>query len=219
MKISTFFKAATVILFAGMTAAVAVPNLNNPVEDHLPVKRGGMVVTGSLYPGGPEVNLTGTIDQIFPKLKQVYPELEPVFEPTTLSTPDTPSVVKRAPAAKPTCFSGNPADRYVIYNHALPYLRAIKSFTCSLPSGGGCTNVYCAPAPAANIRVCNPWFVTRRIPCSAILDVAEVIVKDCVDGPQKGIRGQINAVYNGIRFQVAIGTTVCLDSGSPLFGG
>ncbi|KAF3315521.1 hypothetical protein TWF173_003438 [Orbilia oligospora] len=212
MKFSTLIQATVVALYATMAAAAAIPtfDIDSSTEDHLLAKRDGIRFTGSLYPGGPEVDLTGTLNEIIPELKKLYPDLNTVSTTTTSASSPNPLLAKRVTQKPKYCLSGKPADRYVIYNHALPYLKAIENLTCELPIRYGCFDVYCSPAPRAN------WFTTRKIPCKNFVEVAELIIKNCEDGPQRGIRGQIVTSYSGIGFKVGIGSAECLGTNSGL---
>ncbi|KAF3282773.1 hypothetical protein TWF970_001509 [Orbilia oligospora] len=212
MKFSTLIQATVVALYATMAATAAIPifDTDSSTEDHPLAKRDGIRFTGSLYPGGPEVDLTGTLNEIIPELKKLYPDLNTVSTTTTSASSPNPLLAKRVTQKPKYCLSGKPADRYVIYNHALPYLKAIENLTCELPIGYGCFNVYCSPAPRAN------WFTTRKIPCKSFVEVAELIIKNCEDGPQRGIRGQIVTSYSGIGFKVGIGSAECLGTNSGL---
>ncbi|KAF3251441.1 hypothetical protein TWF192_004935 [Orbilia oligospora] len=218
MQFSTLIQATVVALYATMAAAAVIPtfDIDSSAEDHLLAKRDGIRFTGSLYPGGPEVDLTGTLNEIIPELKKLYPDLNPVSTATTSASSPNPLLAKRVTQKPKYCISGKPADRYVIYNHALPYLKAIENLTCELPIRYGCFNVYCSPAPPANVRLCNIWPTVRKIPCKSFVQVAELIIKNCEDGPQRGIRGQIVTKYNKIGFKVGIGSAECLGTNSGL---
>ncbi|KAF3213753.1 hypothetical protein TWF106_009410 [Orbilia oligospora] len=137
MQFSTLIQATVVALYATMAAAAVIPtfDIDSSAEDHLLAKRDGIRFTGSLYPGGPEVDLTGTLNEIIPELKKLYPDLNPVSTATT---------------------------------------------SASSPN------------------------------------VAELIIKNCEDGPQRGIRGQIVTKYNKIGFKVGIGSAECLGTNSGL---
>ncbi|RVD81061.1 uncharacterized protein DFL_008939 [Arthrobotrys flagrans] len=189
MQFSMLIQATVLVLFAHIAAAVALP-----IEDHLPVKRGAsgaMRFTGSIYPGGPAVDLTGTINDVFPKLIKLYPNLKPVTAPTTSTSPN-PSLAKRAFKKNTRCIkeSADRADYYTVINHALPYIRAIGNLMCEAPLGWGCASIYCVPSPIANIRLCNGWATPTKVPCIKVWEAAVVVAEKCTAGAKKSIRGQ-----------------------------
>ncbi|KAK6509079.1 hypothetical protein TWF481_003842 [Arthrobotrys musiformis] len=204
------------VVFFGMAASVAIPD--DPTVGDLSLggrDLGTIQVTGSIYPVGPEVNLTGTIDQIFPQLQELYPELEKA-QTSADSTSGNPSFDKRAFAQPVNCISGDPrADYDTIVGYSIAYLKNLGNLVCEAPLGFGCARVVCVPSPAAAVLLCNQKATITKVPCKRVLEATNIMVAKCVSkssNGKKGVRGIQNDTAG--KFRVAIGAVDCW-AGSP----
>ncbi|KAF3100656.1 hypothetical protein TWF569_010389 [Orbilia oligospora] len=153
--------------------------------------------TGSIE-GGPELNLTGTLQEVLPQILALNPNWEPPVEvagldlvapdkelakelfAATRTTTETPSLVKRYFKNRPTCgaIDGTLAEGWVIITWGIPWLRAIgeagvmcgaESFTCA--------KCYCEYG--SKIELCNVRTTKVDIRCDRLSGAAGEIVKDC----------------------------------------
>ncbi|KAK6362816.1 hypothetical protein TWF730_000269 [Orbilia blumenaviensis] len=178
MKFSTLaiFQTIAAVFCAKAVAAAGVP-VPKSLTDILAKKPEPMRFTGSISAGGPTVDITGTIDEVFPKLKKLYPKLKPDLSPTT-------SLPKRWFPGPPTCYSTVGADRYTILNHAVPHLKALGNLMCEVRVPRTCLAAYCAPSPNSGVFLCTEA-AGVRIPCRRMGENAELIANTCI-GPVPG---------------------------------
>ncbi|KAK6525975.1 hypothetical protein TWF281_011018 [Arthrobotrys megalospora] len=111
-------------LAALLPLAYAAPAPTDSVPAVPVVDPGAMTITGSIFPGGPELNLTGTLEELIPKIKELYPDWDPVA--------DTSPAAKRSIEARyfqgrPTCWQPGEwdADRSTIRFDGVPYLQGL----------------------------------------------------------------------------------------------
>ncbi|KAK6337081.1 hypothetical protein TWF718_009867 [Orbilia javanica] len=166
MKISTVFVLSSIAL---ISPALAVPTVSNtsPVVIAEP-----LTITGSIYPGGPELNLTGTIEELVPKIKELYPD----WNPAGNSTSKKRSIEARYFQGQPTCWT--PGDRDAYYPGIIggaKYLQGLGLASCGHPGPVGCTRVSCSWGNG--IYLCANKAV--GIPCKRIGDAAIRIADSC----------------------------------------
>lgn len=158
---------------------------------------GPMRWTGSIE-GGPELNLTGTLQEVLPQILALNPGWVPPVEvagldlrspskelakrnlAATRTIAENPSLVRRYFKDRPTCNSvpGNLAEGWVIEGYGIPWLRAIgiAGVMCGADPHV-CAKCYCDYG--SKIELCNDRNTKVDIPCDRLAGAAGEIVKDC----------------------------------------
>ncbi|KAK6343603.1 hypothetical protein TWF730_011194 [Orbilia blumenaviensis] len=132
-----------------------------------------LTITGSIVPGGPELNLTGTLEELIPKIKEVYPNWDPLANPDT----EKRSIEARYFQGSPTCWQAGDWDaawkQLLAYN--VPYLQNLGNAACGHSAVQECTRVSCSWGNA--IYLCGKKSV--GVPCKRIGDAAKTIAEKC----------------------------------------
>ncbi|EGX54113.1 hypothetical protein AOL_s00004g146 [Orbilia oligospora ATCC 24927] len=110
-----------------------------------------MNIHGYITPGGPVFNFTGTLEQVIPQIKELYPDWDP-----TVPTPTTenPSKVKRYFQNRPTCWLvvGWNTGRAGAFGQA-DYLEALGEHTMCGAEARTCARTGCNNESAVDL--CN----------------------------------------------------------------
>ncbi|KAK6513589.1 hypothetical protein TWF506_008026 [Arthrobotrys conoides] len=155
--------------------------------------------TGSIE-GGPELDLTGTLQEVLPQILALNPDWEPPIEvagldllpPTkelakqifaatrTITKIEKPSLVGRYFKNRPTCgaIDGTLAEGWVINTWGIPWLKAIgeAGVMCGAEANT-CARCYCEYG--SKIELCNVRTTKVDIRCDRLSGAAGEIVKDC----------------------------------------
>ncbi|KAK6523507.1 hypothetical protein TWF281_001487 [Arthrobotrys megalospora] len=169
MRIPAFITLSFVAL---LSLSSAIPTAPSPKLDVEAALASPITITGSMFPGGPVLNLTGTIQDLFPQIKEKYPNWDPQAD----ITPNTkPSIGARYLQGRPVCFawSGYPADRGIIAYVVAKSLINLGNLGCY---ARGCQAVGCAAN--SGVFLC-PSSGSITVPCKRIGETAFEIAKAC----------------------------------------
>ncbi|KAK6349294.1 hypothetical protein TWF730_010044 [Orbilia blumenaviensis] len=148
-----------------------------------------MNIHGFITPGGPVFNFTGPLDEIIPKIQELYPEWDPT-KPTP-TTSENPSKVKRYFQGRPTCWLvvGWNTSRAGAYGQG-DYLIALGENTMCGAEAGTCARTGCNNDSAVDL--CNDRTTKVDITCPRVGRAAKEIADDCVTvyNGQETTRGQ-----------------------------
>ncbi|KAK6339959.1 hypothetical protein TWF718_009347 [Orbilia javanica] len=175
------------------TESTSVPTATAVFDD----ASGVMHWTGSLD-GGPELDLTGTLQEVLPEILASNTDWEPpaevaelnIFSPNrmqakralaaTPTTNENPSLVQRYFKDRPTCglVPGVLAEGWLIEGYGIPWLRAIgiAGVMCGAQANT-CAKCYCDYG--SKIELCNVRTTKLDIRCDRLSGAAGEIVKDC----------------------------------------
>ncbi|KAF3918253.1 hypothetical protein ABW21_db0200824 [Orbilia brochopaga] len=134
-----------------------------------------MIWSGPITPGGPEVQLNGTVQEIVAQIKVLNPEWKPLAPPAH-------ALEARDWDGSPTC---NQVEGIQLVNQSrmdevINHLWGIGG-NCGAP-GHQCTNPSCAWH--SGIWVCNDHNEVYTMPCAKVAEGARKIVTSC--GAYKG---------------------------------
>ncbi|KAK6527205.1 hypothetical protein TWF281_010395 [Arthrobotrys megalospora] len=145
-----------------------------------------MNIHGFITPGGPVFNFTGTLDEIIPQIKVLYPDWNPEvadLTPTPTTSPN-PTRVKRYFQGRPTCWLvvGWNTSRSGAFAQG-DYLIALGNNVMCGAEAGTCSRTGCNNGAAVDL--CNDRTTKVDMPCPRVGGAAKEIATDCV------------TVYNG----------------------
>ncbi|KAK6342477.1 hypothetical protein TWF718_007880 [Orbilia javanica] len=161
------------------------------VADDLEAVPSPMFWIGTPIPGGPEVRLNGTADEIVAQIREINPDWEGAPIPTSTSTIDEdPTHVKRYFQHHPTCdlVAGGWA-RDAPLDPAIQILRILGSSLCGAPRRS-CARAVCNQN--SGIELCNDRETNVQISCDRLAGAAEKIRDQCNkwDGFVRIVKGQ-----------------------------
>ncbi|KAF3209704.1 hypothetical protein TWF192_007769 [Orbilia oligospora] len=132
---------------------------------------------GTPIPGGPEVRLNGTAQEIVEQIKEINPNWEEAPAPTA-TTGESPTNVKRYFQNRPTCglVVGDWAVVPYLRDPVISYLYALGATTCGAYART-CSRVSCHWSAA--VELCNDRTTEVQMRCDRIAHAANEITNDC----------------------------------------
>ncbi|KAK6515793.1 hypothetical protein TWF281_004383 [Arthrobotrys megalospora] len=174
MKFTGIIALSAIALFnSNIVSAVPASDVANNVK----LPSAPMFWIGTPTPGGQEVRLEGTAQEIFEQIKAINPNWE-APAPTKVTRDETPSVVKRYFKGRPTCdlVSGGWARNVPLHEEVIPYLERLGTTQCGARART-CSRVSCTQDSA--VELCNDRTTEVRMDCGRIGAAAREIMVDC----------------------------------------
>ncbi|KAL7908090.1 hypothetical protein GGI35DRAFT_480810 [Trichoderma velutinum] len=134
------------------------------------------------FPGGPKMNMTGTIEEVRSELLKINPNLDKDFNFHLEAETTSADIEKRfgPDCSVHSAYGWLPADVSPI-NTGISYLRGVSGVPVEGPGPGACGRVSCSNDGA--IWWCNDNTSSFSLPSfSTIADCAQVIVNACTIG-------------------------------------
>ncbi|KAK6538573.1 hypothetical protein TWF694_010152 [Orbilia ellipsospora] len=159
-----------------LTLALAATSLAAPTSAVLSHK--GRVIspmhfTGSVTPGGPVLDLQGSVQELIPQILK----LDPKWTPPSGWSPNKAAAVKRYFHGDPNCdVPGDPAPEQELEREVIPYLQNLGTGNCGAYAYT-CSRVSCAWGAA--VFLCNQTGAEIHVSCERIGDAAQHIVDWC----------------------------------------
>ncbi|EWC45609.1 hypothetical protein DRE_05170 [Drechslerella stenobrocha 248] len=180
MKVSAVATLSSIALF-GYASAAAVPASDAAsLGVYSP-----MVWSGSVTPGGPEVELTGTLSEVVEQIIALNPDWEAQTDAAAAEAPVSPPKKALRWDGQPTCdkVAGDRiVSQYFLKWEVIPTLRRIGG-NCGTKARN-CARLSCSWS--SGVELCNDRTSFVSIPCNQIADGAEMIANKCVN-----VKGQL----------------------------
>ncbi|KAK6525150.1 hypothetical protein TWF694_005296 [Orbilia ellipsospora] len=149
-------------------SSLASPVIKSRGTDFLPYPVMPMHFTGSVVPGGPVLDLNGTVQEILPEIIRHNPG----WTPPKRKSPHAPGLVKKYFHGDPICniVGADPAQVKELEDEVIPYLWGLGTGNCAWGSA---------------VWLCNSYYREVHVSCTRIGDAAQHIVDWCEvpDGP------------------------------------